>query len=172
MRGSVSLYRRITSAVSSVEALSTRTASQACAVFIASRESSVPRSCPARLRVQMTIETSGLAELMHQPCYLIHRADKPGVGSTFGPGLVERGHLAVQGIEQQMPDAEQAAQHVRVEPVGDHHRSAAEQAKAEGQPLARIALAQAEGERPSQADGPRESPPGPAQRLVALTQAR
>src|SRR5688572_5260729 len=109
MRGSTCMAARITSAVPSVEALSIRTASQLRAVFIASNESSIPRNWPARLRVQMTIDSSGLAEFMHQSRQFIHRAHESSSLTAFGPGLVERKHLTVQGIEQQMPYTEQTA---------------------------------------------------------------
>src|SRR5262245_764895 len=109
MRGSLAAACRITSAVPSVEPLSTRIASHGRSVRIAISESSMPRNCGARLRVQMTIDTSGLAELMHKPRDLIHRADQPHRLRALGPGLVEGRHLAVQRIEQQVPDAEQAA---------------------------------------------------------------
>src|SRR5689334_15615469 len=146
MCGSASAARRMTSAVPSVEALSIRIASQLRVVFIATSESSVPRSCPARLRVQMTIDKSGSAELMYQSCQIVHRTDKPSGLRAPGPGIMERGDLAVHRIKQQMPDAQQAAQDVRMQPIGDHHRSLAQQAEPEGQPLTRIMLAQTKGE--------------------------
>src|SRR5262245_32837883 len=126
MRGSIALASATTSMVSSVEALSIRMASQLRAVFIAISESSVPRNWSARLRVQMTIDRAGLPELMHQPRDLIDGVDEPPVLRAVGPRLVERGGLPVQRVEQQVPHAQQAAQDMGVQPVGDDHRSLAE----------------------------------------------